>query len=158
MSYKKYYFNNFSKIFSQSLIISLLTGMTLLGSIVPQVSGKAFSVKFNSAVNAQEISDADLNKYAEAILAMETSRQQSYTEIKKIIGEAPPEILCDQPSSYESLSPDAKKIAVDFCENSEKIVKKSGLSTSKFNQITRMVQTDQGLQQRLQNLMGAQPN
>lgn len=154
----KYYSNKFSKIFSQSLIFSLVTGMTLLGSIVPKVSGETFSVRLHYPVNAQDISDVDLNKYAEAILAMETSRQQSYSDIKKIIGEAPPEILCDKPSSYESLPVDAKKIAVDFCENSEKIVKKSGLSVSKFNQITRMAQSDQGLQQRLQTLMGSQAN
>ena len=149
----KYYPNNSKKLLSQWLIISLFTGAGMLVSIVPQLSQKHFSVSFDRLVSAQEINEQELNKYAQAILTMEKSRQESYTEIKKIIGEAPPEIVCDQPSSYDSLPTEAQKIALNYCQSSEQIVKNSGLSVSQFNRITRMVQGDANLQKKVQNAM-----
>lgn len=148
----KYYPNTLKKILTQSFLITLATGAGIVVNSFPQFLPKPFS-SYTLSVSAQEISEKELNNYAQAILAMEQTRQDSYTEIKKIIGEAPPEIVCDQPTSYDNLPAEAQQIALNYCKNSEQIVKKSGLSVSQFNRITRMVQSDENLQRKVQNAM-----
>jgi len=101
-------------------------------------------------VTAQTISDEQVTIYAQAVMDIESHRQQAYSEIQKIMGDDPPEIFCDQPDSYNSLPEDAQKVAIAYCQNSESIVKNTGMTVPEFNQITQRVREDQELEKRVQ--------
>ncbi len=93
----------------------------------------------------------EVRNYASAILAMEPLRQTAYTEVKRIVGSGNvPEITCHRRQGLDSLAPDIRIIAIDFCTQSKRIVEGSGLSISRFNDITLLLENDQTLQQRIQ--------
>ncbi len=104
-------------------------------------------------VNAQTLSDEQINNYAQAVMRIESNRQQAYAEIQRIMGENPPEIVCNQPSSYNSLPEEAAKVALTYCQNSENIVKDTGMTVEQFNQITQQIKQDQELERRIQDVM-----
>jgi len=104
-------------------------------------------------VTAQTISDEQVTMYAQAVIDIESHRQQAYSEIQRIMGDNPPEIFCDQPDSYNSLPNDAQKVAIAYCQNSENIVKDTGMTVPEFNEITQRVREDQELERRVQDAM-----
>jgi uncharacterized membrane protein len=121
--------------------LTLLTLLATLATLFPRV------------VTGQTISDEQVTIYAQAVMDIESHRQQAYSEIQKIMGDDPPEIFCDQPDSYNSLPEDAQKVAIAYCQNSESIVKNTGMTVPEFNQITQRVREDQELEKRVQDAM-----
>lgn len=104
-------------------------------------------------VNSQTVSDEQIISYAQAVMQIESNRQQAYAEIQQIMGENPPDIVCNQPSSYNNLPEDAAKVALTYCQNSESIVKDTGMTVEQFNQITQQVRQDQELERKIQNVI-----
>lgn len=97
------------------------------------------------------ISDEEVRRYASAVLTMEPLRQNAYTEIQRIIRtDNVPTIVCHPPQALNSLPADIRLIATDFCNQSKRIVEGSGLSISRFNDITLRLEEDSGLRQRIQ--------
>ncbi|MGH2416085.1 MAG: DUF4168 domain-containing protein [Microcystaceae cyanobacterium] len=127
--------------------------MGLLCGVIPEFSWQSPQLIFSSSAYTQDFSDAQVINYARAVLLMESHRQQAYLDIQQIIGQPPPEIVCNQPSTFRHLPTNAQKIAVNYCTISKKIVENSGLSTTQFNAITVRVQSDQDLERRIQNAM-----
>jgi len=85
-------------------------------------------------------------------MAMELGRQNAYNEIKKLVG-TPPNIECSKPDSLNALPANAKAIAVNYCNQSRKIVESNGLTIETFNQITVNMQKDPALQAQIQKIM-----
>ncbi|MBH8565815.1 DUF4168 domain-containing protein [Nostoc sp. CENA67] len=103
----------------------------------------------NSPVNSSEITS-----YAQAVLAMEPSRQQAFEEIKKLIGGGEiPQIVCNDPNSMNSLPRKARDIAVNYCNRSQKIVEDNGLTISRFNGITVEIQNNNNLKRQVYNTL-----
>ncbi|ELR98904.1 DUF4168 domain-containing protein [Gloeocapsa sp. PCC 73106] len=110
-------------------------------------------VTYSISISAQSVDEQQINMYAQAALEIETHRQRAYQEIQTILGKTPPPIVCNQPRSYNSLPAAAEKVAISYCQTSENIVEKSGLTVTEFNQITQKISEDQELERRVQNVI-----
>lgn len=99
-----------------------------------------------AAAQSTNITSKEINNYAQAVLAMEPSRQKAFEEIKTIIGskDVPP-VICTDPKSFNPLPKKAKKIAAEYCDKSKKIVEETGLTVEKFNSITLDLKTNNDL-------------
>ncbi len=144
---------NLNRTLTRSLVASVLAAIGILCGVVPEFSCQSLRLTFSSSAYTQDFSDEQVMKYAQAVLLMESLRQQAYQDIQQIIGDSLPNIACHQPNTLRNLPPDAQKIATDYCRTSKQIVENIGLSISQFNAITTRVQSDQNLERRIQNAM-----
>lgn len=134
-----------------SLVVGVFTTMGLSG-LAPDLSGRSGVFVFISAAYAQAVSATEVTNYAQAVLAMEPVRQESYDEITKIIGSSDvPSIVCHKPESLNALPSNAQNIAVNYCNRSKAIVESNGLTISRFNAITVNMQNDPDLKTRIHN-------
>ncbi|MBE9053954.1 DUF4168 domain-containing protein [Nostocales cyanobacterium LEGE 11386] len=137
---------NLQHILSQSLFFGVFATASLVTS----------SLSFSSKANAQtpSVNNTDIISYAQAVLAMETPRQQAFDEIKKLIGGGEiPKIVCNDPNSMNGLPRKAQDIAVNYCNRSQKIVEDNGLSIDKFNIITVELQNNNNLKRQVYNTL-----
>ncbi len=131
-----------NKPWNRCLMASLLVVISILYgcNLIPSFSGQSTS-----------FSDADVTDYAQTVLQIESQRQIAYQKIQQLIGQQPPKIACDRRETLQQLPTNAQKVAVEFCNNSKKIARDSGLTSSQFNAITEQAQSDNQLKQRIQN-------
>ena len=141
------------RVLVRSLVSCVLAAMSILGGAIPEFSSQSPKLIFSSLAWTQEFNDEQITKYARVVLDIETRRQQAYQQIQQIIGQAPPNIVCNQPDTFRTLPRVAQKIAVDYCISSKSLVEKSGLSVSDFNSITMRIRSDTELERRIQNEM-----
>jgi hypothetical protein len=109
---------------------------------------------FSTRVNAQTptVNSTEINSYAQAVLAMEPARQKAFEEIKKLTGGREiPKIVCNDLNSINSLNSQAKDIAINYCNHSQKVVEGSGLSPERFNAITIMIQGNEEVKRQIYN-------
>lgn len=138
--------NSLSTMLSQSLFFGTITTASLIAS----------TLTFNVKAYAQNppINNNEITSYAQAVLAMEPSRQQAFEEIKKLIGSKEiPKIVCNDPNSMNSLPRKARDIAVNYCNRSQKIVEDNGLTIERFNGITVEIQNNNNLKRRVYNTL-----
>ncbi len=127
--------------FSQFLLLTTLATTGLLYTSCTKVYAEIASVN-----------DIELTQYVQAASAIEKERQKDFATIKQMIGNAPiPQIICNDPKSFNSLSEQPKNIAVNYCTISQKIVKDSGLSIERFNQILVESKNNEKLKVRIYN-------
>lgn len=116
----------------------------------------ASSIVSSARVDAQtaSVNDNEIVNYARALLTIEQSRLQAFDEIKKISGgNKVPSIVCNKPKTIASLSRKARDIARNYCQRSETIVKDSGLSIQRFNNITLKLRNDDSLKKQIHNTL-----
>jgi len=128
----------FSPLLSQLLSLSAIASLMIFS---PRV------------INAQPISDEQIVTYARAVIAIESHRQRAYAEIQRIMGAEPPEIMCNQPDSYNNLPEDAQRVAIAYCETSEATVTDMGMTVKEFNEITQQVKEDPDLERSVQEVI-----
>ncbi|MGD1922386.1 MAG: DUF4168 domain-containing protein [Pleurocapsa sp.] len=66
---------------------------------------------------------------------MELLRREVYKEIKTLINEPPPNIVCDRQETLQSLNPNIREIANNYCSQSQRIVQQNNLSINRFNEL-----------------------
>ncbi|MBE9263281.1 DUF4168 domain-containing protein [Microcystis sp. LEGE 00066] len=137
----------------RSFIVTFLAVIAILGGVIPEFSWTTAVVSFRSSAYTQDFTADQIKRYAAAVLLIETQRKQAYQAISQILGKIPPAITCNQRESFNNLPANAQKIAVDYCNNSKKIVQDSGLNATEFNAITNRVRSDDNLRRRVQNEM-----
>ncbi|ARI83240.1 DUF4168 domain-containing protein [Microcystis aeruginosa] len=137
----------------RSFIVTFLAVIAILGGVIPEFSWTTAVVSFQSSAYTQDFTPDQIKRYATAVLLIETQRKQAYQAISQILGKIPPAITCNQRESFNNLPANAQKIAVDYCNNSKKIVQDSGLNATEFNAITNRVRSDDNLRRRVQNEM-----
>jgi hypothetical protein len=137
----------------RSFIVTFLAVIAILGGLIPEFSWTTAVVSFRSSAYTQDFTADQIKRYATAVLLIETQRKQAYQAISQILGKIPPAITCNQRESFNNLPANAQKIAVDYCNNSKKIVQDSGLNATEFNAITNRVRSDDNLRRRVQNEM-----
>ena len=137
----------------RSFIVTFLAVIAILGGLIPEFSWTTEIVSFRSSAYTQDFTADQIKRYATAVLLIETQRKQAYQEISRILGKSPPAITCNQRESFNNLPANAQRIAVDYCNNSKKIVQDSGLTAAQFNTITNRISSDDNLRRRLQNEM-----
>lgn len=111
---------------------------------------------FSGQAQAQTptINSADVDRYARSILALEPARQRAFNEIKKIVGSSDvPKILCNDANSFNALPRNARRVAVEYCNQSQKIVEGNGLTIDRFNLITIELQNNDSLKERIYNTL-----
>ncbi|WP_414545534.1 DUF4168 domain-containing protein [Nostoc sp. CCY0012] len=135
--------NRLSHLLSQSLFFGMIATASVVGSLT-----------FSSKAGAQtaSVNNADIDSYAQAVLAMETPRQQAFEEIKRLVGSGDmPRIVCNDPNSMSALPRKAQTIAVNYCNRSQQIVEENGLSIDRFNNITVELQNNNNLKRQVYN-------
>jgi len=129
--------------------ISWLVSLTI---ILAGCSSKTVSESATPTPAVSAVSSEDIANYAKAVLAIEPSRQEAYSEIQKMLNhEKVPDIICTQADSIAALPNRVQDIAVNYCNQSKKIGEGQGLTMAQFNEITVKAQSDPDLQRRIQN-------
>jgi Domain of unknown function (DUF4168) len=130
--------------------------LTLLLSVAP-ISTATLGIDSAHASSAparlalrEGVSDADLKRYAVALIELEPLRLEALNTIQGQVGGQLPELVCNQPSSMDGLPAAARKVFTRYCNQADGIAKKHGLSIGSFNRITTLVAGDRKLQGRLQ--------
>ncbi|HLP91615.1 MAG TPA: DUF4168 domain-containing protein [Nostocaceae cyanobacterium] len=127
----------------------LIFTLSLMGLIILEWGLSTKVMAQNSNVSSTEV----LN-YAKSVLAMEQPRQEAFERIKKAInGQEVPKIVCNDPNSINNLPDAAKKIAVSYCNRSQKIVEENGLTIERFNRITLEIQNNGELNRQVYNTL-----
>ena len=133
----------------RSLVVGAFATVGLSG-LALDLSGRSSTLVFSSAAYAQDVSNAEVTKYARAVLVMEPVRQTAFNQIKNVIGSGDvPPIVCHKPQSLEALPDNARNIAVTYCNRSKEIVESNGLTIGRFNTITVNLQNDSNLKKRI---------
>lgn len=135
----------------RSLVVGAFATVGLSG-LALDLSGRSSTLVFSSAAYAQDFSNAEVTKYAQAVLVIERVRQTAFNQIKNVIGSGDvPPIVCHKPQSLDALPDNARNIAVTYCSRSKEIVESNGLTIGRFNTITTNLQSDSNLKKRIQD-------
>ncbi|BAY82977.1 hypothetical protein NIES267_24630 [Calothrix parasitica NIES-267] len=134
---------NIARMLYKSFLIGTLATLGFTASsIVSSVKADAQTPK--------TVNDSEIVKYSKALLMIEQNRVQAFDEIKKLSGGKVPAIICNRPKTITSLSSrEARNIAKNYCQDSQKIVRGSGLSVKRFNGITLQLRTDDSLKMQI---------
>lgn len=125
-----------NKICTRIASSSILAAIGLMCGLVPQISDQSLSISLTTyAQEAQEYTQDEAKNYANAGYKVELLRQQTYKEIKSIINEPPPNIVCNQQETLQSLNSNVRAIAERYCSQSRQIVQSHNLSINRFNQL-----------------------
>lgn len=134
---------------------TMLSRNLFLGALIT-ASFVTSTLTWHSKAEAQipPVNSSEITSYAQAVLAMEPLRQQAFEEIKKLIGGGEiPQIACNDPNSMNSLPRQARDIAINYCNRSQKIVEDNGFSISRFNGITVEIQNNNNLKRQVYNTL-----
>ncbi|NJK27940.1 MAG: DUF4168 domain-containing protein [Coleofasciculaceae cyanobacterium SM2_3_26] len=128
-------------------IVAVLIGSAEFAPMPRQFFG---AIAIPSVYAQSEVSNDEINRYAEAAFKIEQRRQEVQREIKDMTGGKVPNLACDDPNTLNAASRNVRRLFVEFCEESRAIVAESGLEVSRFNEIHSLVASDPNLQQRVQ--------
>ena len=147
-----YLLANFNRMLSRSLLVGAISVLSLITEI-PHLQNFSH-LNFSTAAFAQDFSESEVNNYARAVLEAEPVRQTALTDLRQSMGsDRLPRIACDREDSISNLPDNARSIAKGYCSQYESIVKKYFSSFEEFNQITKTVQNNPNLRQRIQDEM-----
>lgn len=114
---------------------TILATVSLASGIIPNVSSQKAVFAWENTVYAQEYSPEEIYNYAKAGFEVEMLRQQVYQEIKSMVNEQPPDIVCDRPETIDNIPDNIQGIAADYCDRVPQIVEENNLSIQRFNQL-----------------------
>jgi Domain of unknown function (DUF4168) len=125
------------RLISSSILASLgvFSGLTPEMSINSSNVNSPIIVTLANKAYGQQFTPAETESYAKAGYEVELLRRKVYQEIKNLIKEPPPNILCDQQSTIDILKPEIKNIANRYCTQSRQIVQRHSLSVNRFNEL-----------------------
>lgn len=140
------------------LKVTLVTATILLAetglNFVINPSRNIHLLQSNLTAQAQEYDEEQLESYAQAILAMEPLRENTYQEIQMILNSQNiPSIACNRRETYEKLPSEARSLIIKYCNRSKEIVQERGLTVSEFNRITAQIQSNPELKRQIQQEM-----
>lgn len=125
--------DNINKILLRFFTTGILTATGLFGILILEVS-PTFS-RLQSAAYAQEYTRDEVVNYAKAGYEVELLRQKVYKEIKSMLNQPPPDIVCNRPETFQNLSNDVRQTVAKYCNDSRRIVQRHNLSTTRFNEL-----------------------
>ncbi len=110
-----------------------------------------FSIGQSAAAQTPSITDAEVARYARAILDIEPIRQEATEELSSILEtNSLPSVTCDNTDSYSNMSREARRVVVGYCNESRTIVEGYELSIRQFNRITEQQRNNPRLRDRIQ--------
>jgi hypothetical protein len=143
------------RLISSSILASLgiMLGLTPEISIQSTEINSLVVVSLASRAYGQQITPAETENYAKAGYEVELLRRKVYQEIKNLIKEPPPNILCDQQSTIDQLKPEIKNIANRYCTQSRQIVQRHNLSINRFNELKSYYDRQDAFYQQVQGVL-----
>jgi hypothetical protein len=143
------------RLISSSILASLgiMLGLTPEISIQSTEINSLVVVSLTSRAYGQQFTPAETENYAKAGYEVELLRRKVYQEIKNLIKEPPPNILCDQQSTIDQLKPEVKNIANRYCTQSRQIVQRHNLSINRFNELKSYYDRQDTFYQQVQGVL-----
>ncbi|MEO0406600.1 MAG: DUF4168 domain-containing protein [Cyanobacteria bacterium P01_A01_bin.135] len=131
-----------------------LSGVGLGMAIAIAAAGLPVPVASQSASPEAAVSAAEVRQYANSVLRIESLRTVALRDIQPLIGtEALQSLACHQPETVRRLPDTAKDIFVTYCTQSVDVVEQSGLSVSRFNEITTTSRSDAAIATQIQQAL-----
>ena len=128
-------FPQFNKIKGSILQATILATVSIASGIIPNLSFQTRNLTWENRLLAQEYSSEEVYNYAKAGFEVEMLRQEVYQEIKSMVNEPPPDIVCDRPETMEGIPDRIRGIAHNYCDRVPQIVENNNLSIQRFNQL-----------------------
>ena len=142
-----------NKICTHVISSTMLAGVGLAFGLIPQVSLNSPSVSFAINAYAQEFTPEETANYAKAGYEIELLRRDVYQEIKTLINEPPPNIVCDRQETLQDLNSNVREIANRYCSKSLQIVQQNNLSINRFNELKGYYDRRDEFYQQVQNAL-----
>ena len=142
-----------NKIYVRIVSSSLLAAIGLVSGFIPEISMQSSSVFLTAHAYAQQFTPEEAENYAKAGYEVELLRRQVYKEIKTIINEPPPNIVCDREETFQNLKPNVREIADRYCNQSRQIVQQNNLSINRFNELKNYYDRRDDFYQRVQSIL-----
>lgn len=146
-------FSKFNKICIRISTTTVIGVIGLMCGLVPEVAHQSPSLSFASYAYAQEYTEEETINYAKAGYKVELLRQKIYKEIKGMINEPPPNIVCNQQETLNSLRDDVRQIANRYCNESRQIVREHNLTINRFNELKTYYDRGDSFYQQVQNIL-----
>ncbi|MEM9275561.1 MAG: DUF4168 domain-containing protein [Cyanobacteria bacterium P01_F01_bin.143] len=148
-----YSISQFKKICTHIVNISILSTIGILSGFVPSIDRQEHKISFDYYAYAQNYTQQDIIDYSRAGLELELLRRKTYHEIKTIINQRPPNIVCDQPATLRNLSPNIRGIANNYCNNTMRIIRDNNLTVQRFNQLKQYYDQRGDFHQQVQQML-----
>ena len=152
-------FPKLNPIYVRIINSSILASLSIMLGLTPDVSVRSLDaspsikVSFSNHAFGQQFTPEETENYAKAGYEVELLRREVYQELKNLMNEPPPAIVCDQQSTIDSLKPEAKAIANRYCTQSRQIVQKNNLSINRFNELKTHYDRKDNFYQQVQNIL-----
>lgn len=135
---------------SRWLLAGVLAGAGLLSGTAPGWQAGQWDLSSQAMAQSKKPVTAEhVANFVRAAMAMEPKRKQAVQEIQAAMGTVPA-IRCDNRDSFNELDPAVRGVAINYCNESKRIVESSGLSVERFNEILMAQKSDQALRDRIQ--------
>ena len=117
-------------------------------NVIPPIT-----VSLSNNAYAQEFTPEETRNYAKAGYQIELLRRKLYQETKNLINEPPPNIVCDERSTIDSLQPQVREIANRFCSQTLEIVKQNNLTVERYNELKTYYDRQDSFYQQVQSIL-----
>ena len=145
---------NLHRLLNPLLTSMIVTSISILTGIVPNLTAQQPSQIFASIAQADEFSDSDLQSYAAALVEIEPIRKSALAQVSQANGGGRlPNLVCSEPDTMSGLSDRAKSLFIDYCNQYASIAASRGMSVDRFNQITQAVRSSSQLKSRVRRFM-----
>ena len=130
----------------RSLLVSSLAIAGTLSGLAPKFSQQSHTFSFTTVAFAQSVANEEIDKFAVAVLQIETLRQQVAQELgsSAIAG-----VACNNPKSLSSLSAAARAKVETFCDDVKTIITSNGLTVPRYNEIRKLYDQDASIKQKI---------
>ncbi|MGB5633901.1 MAG: DUF4168 domain-containing protein [Waterburya sp.] len=150
-----------NKLYVRIISSSVLALISLTGGFIPEISMGSHDAKEISWLKTslardaygQQFTPEETENYAKAGYEVELLRREVYKEIKNLMNEPPPNIVCDQQSTIDNLQPEVKEIANRYCNQSQQIVQQNNLTINRFNELKTHYDRHDSFYQQVQGIL-----
>ncbi|MEL6909184.1 MAG: DUF4168 domain-containing protein [Cyanobacteria bacterium J06555_3] len=138
---------------------SILASLGIMVGLAPEISVRTnhadalVKLSLSNTAWAQQFTPEETENYARAGYEVELLRREVYQELKSLMNEPPPNIVCDRQSTIDSLKPEAKAIANRYCTQSRRIVQQNNLSINRFNELKTRYDSKDSFYERVQEIL-----
>ena len=145
-----------NKLYIRILSTTVLASIGLMTGVVPEVSKSPdinLVLTISNNAYAQQFTPEETENYAKAGYQVELLRREVYQEIKTLINEPLPNIVCDDRSTLDSLQPEVEEIANNYCDRSRQIVQQNNLTVDRFNELKGYYDRQDSFYQQVQSIL-----
>lgn len=148
-----------NKLYIRILSTSVLALIGLMAGVIPEISKQspdinlAYRLTISNKAYAQQFTPEETENYAKAGYQVELLRRKVYQQIKTLINEPLPNIVCDDRSTLDSLQPEVSEIANSYCDRSRQIVQQNNLTVDRFNELKSYYDRQGGFYQQVQSIL-----